>query len=281
MFAGRVKIFASAHPEAPTQKEGVAIVLNKKIVSADNTTCREIVPGRALQLTMPWRGGEVRQILCVYALTSDGVAERKAFFVKLRDFYENNPEVPKPHLMAGDFNNVEDQIDRIPVAEAARDASVDELDNLKCALGLMERDGWRATYPSGRDYTFQRKCGDRVQMSRLDRIYVTADLMRWAREWASVPVGVKTDHSMVSVLLTAPNEPEVGKGRPLFPLHLLKDKTLAKKMKESGHSAIRELKNIQQMGRTHERNPQTVLSNLKKEWMSEAREREKRIVPKL
>lgn len=105
--------------------------------------------------------------------------------------------------------------------------------------------------------------------------------MKWMREWCIEPVGVKTDHNLVSVLMTTPSAPVVGKGRPVFPLHLLKDKKLTKLMKQEGLSAIQELNDLEHVPRTPERNAQTVLMKLKNNWMTIARKYEKTIVPKL
>ncbi|OJT08964.1 Transposon TX1 uncharacterized 149 kDa protein [Trametes pubescens] len=276
-----IKIFHSPHPDAPTQKEGVAVVLNRKIINADDARMAVVVPGRAIQLSLPWRGSETRHLLCIYAPTSAGVAERRAFYQEVREYYRMRPNSPKPDLMAGDFNNVEDALDRSPATEDAVDASVEDLDDLKTALGLMMIDGWRAVHPETRDFTFQRGTGEARTMSRLDRIYVTRDLARWAREWKIEPVGVRTDHNMVSVMLTAPTDPEVGKGRPVFPLHLLRDRRLAAKMKAKGIEALKKLEDIARDGRTQALNPQTVLCELKKDWMLMARQREKETVPKL
>lgn len=281
MFANRIKIFASPHPVSPTQKEGVAVVLNKKIINADGAKMTEIIPGRAIQLSLPWRGGDVRELLCVYAPTTEGVAERRAFFQNLRDYYRARPAMRRPDLMAGDFNNVEDALDRSPATEGAVDGSVQDLDDLKCELGLMLVDGWRATYPDSREYTFHRDAGGIRSLSRLDRIYVSAETARWTREWRIEPVGVRTDHSMVSVLLTTPNAPEMGKGRPVFPLHLLRDRKLADGMKRRGVEVVQQIEEIARNGRTDACNPQTVLCSLKKDWLDMARRREKETVPKL
>ncbi len=80
MFARNVKIFISANPEAPTQREGVAIVLNCRYLNAAEATATTIVPGRAIQVSLPGPGGDVRHLLCMYAPTSNGVEERKFFF---------------------------------------------------------------------------------------------------------------------------------------------------------------------------------------------------------
>ncbi|OJT01797.1 Transposon TX1 uncharacterized 149 kDa protein [Trametes pubescens] len=281
MFAGRIRIYASEHPTAPTQREGVAVVLNKKLISAKNACSREIVKGRAIQISVPWRGGDVRHILCVYAPTTAGTQERKEFFDEVRQFYAEHQTCPKPHVMAGDFNNVEDALDRFPIPGEARDASVEALDELKSALGLMMVDGWRTTNPTETNYTFHREAGGKTTMSRLDRIYIKQSELRWAREWKIDPVGIKTDHSLVSVMLTTPSTPEVGKGRPVFPLFLLKDKKLKAKMKTRGLQAIKELEEVARQGRSEEKNAQTILQAMKQDWMSEARKRERGVTPTL
>ncbi|OJT14670.1 Transposon TX1 uncharacterized 149 kDa protein [Trametes pubescens] len=280
MFAKRIRIFHSKHTSAPSQKEGVAIVLNKKIISDSGAKAVEIVPGRAIQLTLQWRGGDVRNLLCVYAPTSEGYRERCEFFKAVTECYRLRPTLPRPHLMAGDFNNVEDAIDRAPMTGQS-DPSTGDLDTLKRELGLMMSDGWRVTNPEKRDFTFHRGSGDAVTMSRLDRIYVTDGIMPWARDWAIVEPGVRTDHSLASVLLTTPNAPAVGKGRPVFPLHLLKDKKLTSQMKLCGQQAAQELRWCTETGRTEEVNPQTILRALKHDWLKMARTREKQTVPQL
>ncbi|KAI0324864.1 DNase I-like protein, partial [Cubamyces sp. BRFM 1775] len=279
MYAGNIRIFHSAHPHAPTQREGVAIVLNRKLVSDEGARMIVVIPGRAIQLTTKTRG-EPRHVLCVYAPTSEGVAERRDFFEQVARFYETHPNVPTPHLVAGDFNNVEDMIDRLPMTEVL-DSSVASLDRLKMALGVMLVDGWRRTYPDKRDYTFHRGSGEEATMARLDRIYVKPDVFDYARQWTITQPGVKSDHLLVSVQLTTPNAPEAGPGRPVFPLSLLKHKKLAKKMKTRGLEAETELAQMERTGvRSEDRNPQTILCNLKSDWMRMAREYERATVPK-
>ncbi|KAI0324832.1 DNase I-like protein [Cubamyces sp. BRFM 1775] len=268
MYAGNIKIFHSAHPLTPTQKEGVAIVLNKKLVSDVNAKMAVMIPGRAIQLATSTRG-ETRNILCVYAPTSDGVAERCTFYEQLAQFYENHPNVPTPQLMAGDFNNI-------------IDSSVTSLDNLKITLGVMLVDGWRRTYPDERDYSFHRGTGEAATMARLDRIYVRPEVFDFVRAWRITQPGVKTDHLLVSVQLATPDTPEAGPGRPVIPLALLKHKKLAKKMKTRGLEAEADLAQMEASGqRTEEKNPQTILCSMKMDWMKMAREHERATIPKL
>ncbi|KAH9856441.1 Endonuclease/exonuclease/phosphatase, partial [Lenzites betulinus] len=281
MYADKLKIYYSQHESAPTQKEGVAIVVNKKLVSAEGARRVEVIPGRAIQLELGWRGGERRNMLCIYAPTTEGAAERARFFREVADFYEKNESEKRPDLVAGDFNNVEDALDRVPAPNDTNDPSVAALDELKRKLNLTMADGWRTTHPTVKNYTFQRGTGEARTMARLDRIYVRTNQMRWTREWTIQPVGIRTDHNMVTVTLTTPSSPETGKGRPVFPMHLLKDKTLAKRMKERGEEARSEIEAIQREGRTENRNPQITLQALKTDWLAMARKREVETTPKM
>ncbi len=281
MFAKRVKIFHSAHAAAPTQKEGVAVVLNSRYVNTAEASAEEIIPGRAIQVSLSCLGGNRRNILCIYAPTSAGITERSRFFEEIRTFYEARPSLPKPHLVAGDFNNIEDSIDRLPINESP-DRSVIALDELKISLGLMVADGWRATYPTTREYSFHRGSGREATFSRLDRIYVTPGVFDSAREWKISESGVKTDHSLISVQLTEAQAPEIGPGRPVFPISLLKDKPLTRHIKAIGLEAISALNRLSQHNqRTETENPQTILHNFKLNMMREARKREREVVPKL
>ena len=207
LYKKKMRIFISEHPSSPTTKEGVAIVLNKAIVNTREAKMTEIIPGRAIQVAVPANRGEEINVLCIYAPTSDGVEERRNFYAKVAEYYETHRETSRPHLMAGDFNNTEDALDRIPMSNP--DASIGELDDLKATLRMMMCDGWRATYPTGRAYTFQRN----ANASRLDRIYVTRDTFETAREWEIRIPDVRTDHRMVSVVITSAAAPKVGKGR--------------------------------------------------------------------
>ncbi|KAI0750102.1 Endonuclease/exonuclease/phosphatase, partial [Daedaleopsis nitida] len=281
MFAHKIKIYYSEHPERPTQKEGVAIVVNRRMLKTADVTDTVIVAGRALQLSVPWHGRCPLNVLCVYAPTSDGESARREFFEETQRFYEQNPRTARPNVMAGDFNNIEDGIDRIP-AKLASDRSVEAMDSLKISMGLMAVDGWRATYPDSKAYTFQRGSGSSATLSRLDRIYVDQQTFQSAREWKIHEGGVRSDHSMVSVQLSRPDAPVMGRGRPVFPTSMIKDRKLAGQMKKAGLEAVSEIVRMSQSGvRTEESNPQMVLTRLKTRWMKLARDREKETVPRL
>ncbi|RPD55590.1 DNase I-like protein, partial [Lentinus tigrinus ALCF2SS1-7] len=275
--SSKLKIFFSAHPERARQRDGVAIVINKRLLTpATGTMATTIVPGKAIHLSIPWQQSKKLHLLCVYAPSESDTA-RQSFFRTIKTYYEMNTHMPRPDLMAGDFNNVEDVLDRIPVRESIED-SVSELDTLKSLLRLKLTDGWRATFPTTKGYTFQR----RTALSRLDRIYVTENLFRTARGWRIIEPDFRSDHSMVQVDLTCVHSPEMGRGRPVFPTHLLKDKKLAKQLKERGIRAETEIQQLLTSGsRSEGVNAQVILRDLKADWMKLAREREREVVPRL
>ncbi|KAJ6545700.1 hypothetical protein B0H19DRAFT_1267083 [Mycena capillaripes] len=62
-------------------------------------------------------------------------------------------------------------------------------------------------------------------MSRIDRILVSPKLMKNCHKWEiSAAAGKLTDHRLVSVCISAPGAPYIGKGRWAMPLFLLYDK---------------------------------------------------------
>ncbi|EJF59961.1 DNase I-like protein, partial [Dichomitus squalens LYAD-421 SS1] len=282
LYEKSLKIFSSAHPSAPGQKEGVAILINKRMVSSEGATATAIVEGRALHVTLKCAGDDRLHVLCIYAPTSDGVEERCRFFNEVRSFYERHREFPKPDIMAGDFNNVEDAIDRLPINESP-DRSVEDLDKLKLSLQLMLTDGWRETHPTDRGYTFHRGRDNNATLSRLDRMYTREAVFRLARDWIIMESGIKTDHRMMTVQLTTATAPSVGHGRPIFPLSIIKDRKLAKAMKDRGMVTMSHLDKIERgiAPRSECNNPQRLLADMKNDWMKMARDREKEVVPKL
>ncbi|KAI1783678.1 Endonuclease/exonuclease/phosphatase, partial [Ganoderma leucocontextum] len=281
MYGRKMRIFFSSHSTQPTQKEGVAIVVNPRLVNMKDITTKIISPGRAIQVSLQHHDRSATRILCLYAPTSDGDEECRLFFHEIRELYETQRSLPKPTLIAGDFNNVEDPIDRLP-AHAPADPSVPALDELKDSLRLMTADGWCFTFPDKRDYTFHRGTGPDATFSRLDRIYTSEELYTRAREWRIEQSGVKTDHAMVMVDIWAPGAPNTGHGRPVFPAHLVHNRTLTQQMKKRGREAIAELEDLTERGaRSEAENPQIILSRLKRDWMKMARDLERRTVPKL
>src|SRR5229473_2827867 len=131
--------------------------------------------------------------------------------------------------MLGDFNLVEDALDRLPSHEDAP-GPVSKLDSFKSKIHLQ--DGWRTFNPTGREFSFlQHSTG---AQSRIDRIYTTKEVASSATNWEIMRTAINTDHKMVSVSVVNAGTPFIGRGRWTMPLFLLKDKSLSRDIQEMG-----------------------------------------------
>ncbi|KAL1740806.1 hypothetical protein HDZ31DRAFT_21630, partial [Schizophyllum fasciatum] len=163
------------------------------------------------------------------------------------------------------------------------DPSVEELDNLKIELGLKLTDGWRATYPDSLQYTFVRRTAENgEQLARLDRIYCSEAVFRTARQWQIDEAPLKTDHSVVSVMMTSEKSPDIGKGRWRLPEYLITDRKMLICYKKCGLDAQAALQKMEAQGtRTEQENPQTILARFKSEVVEKAKEKQRALVPSL
>ncbi|KAI4519172.1 DNase I-like protein, partial [Schizophyllum commune Loenen D] len=280
MYGRNLKIINSVLPENPTQSSGVAFVLNKRYVNTDNVDVYEIIPGRALLIRLRWHGNDEMSFLTIYA-PSDGASDRRAFFKRVNDYFEEHPNTPKPHVMAGDFNMTEEGLDVAPVPRSVGESSMEEFDRLKIALNLKHVDGWRATYPDRREYTHYGNTPNGPRASRIDRIYTNEPTFFTAREWKIEDPAMRSDHRMVSVLITNEDAPKVGHGRWRMPTYILQDKKLKEYTKERGIIAMNSLKDLMGGGiRSNEHNAQYILAEFKADVARYARERQRAVVPR-
>jgi len=160
------------------------------------------VGGRALLLTLELNERRKLKVLAIYA--PNDPRENRDFWNELKEFFEENPN-KKPDLMAGDFNMVEDSLDRLP-SHSDQGGTTEALDDLKQLLGV--EDGWRNTYPQTIAFTYLQSNGLKSQ-SRIDRIYSKPHITTTAREWKISATGLPhADHKMVSVQIVDENAPQ-------------------------------------------------------------------------
>ena len=273
-FYGRMEIKNSSDPDHPNAK-GVAFVLNKQKTAWKEALVTEIIPGRAIRLEIPWQEARIN-ILAIYAPNSP--AENAEFWETLHNkWVQENP--PLPDIVLGDFNLVEEMIDRLP-AHADAHGAVDKLREFKALLGLS--DGWRRTNPMEKAYSFTQEATQ--SRSRIDRIYVTQPMYKNSWNWQIDQTAIRTDHHLVSVEFANPGAPFIGKGRWSIPLRLLKNRKVIKEIKEIGmtfEKKIDEAKTQPPDRRTFDKNPQVLFADFKIEIASFAREFAKTETPKL
>ncbi|KAJ7136378.1 Endonuclease/exonuclease/phosphatase, partial [Mycena crocata] len=269
LFGKRLQVFASIDPASP-QAKGVAIVINKEISNIIGIKTKEVIPGRALHLTIPWHGESELTILAVYAPNDAG--ENARFL----DLLETKTQgLHKPDILLGDFNMVEDGIDRMPHHKDPRSVT-DAMRNIKAKWGLQ--DGWRQTNPDDKGYTFLQSATE--SQSRIDRILVTEGIFKHSSDWTIESPGIHSDHQLVSMKYSDPKIPFIGKGRWVLPLHLLKDKTVMNKVYALGKEMEARLENTKN-NRTEDENPQVIFKKFKDEITHAFRDRAKVLIPKM
>ncbi|KAJ8507935.1 hypothetical protein ONZ45_g9748 [Pleurotus djamor] len=277
-FDRRMLVCASGDPERPSQRAGIAIILNRGLLEVEEAPLREIVPGRAASVEFKIHNNEKIRVLGVYAPNDPN--DNAEFWKKILDYYENNPR-DEPDIILGDFNMVEESIDRFP-AHGDKEAATAALDDLKFYLSM--KDGWRNTYPTTRAFTFfqDRKRDDtNAVMSRIDRVYMKEETLKQAREWLIEPSGLEnTDHYRVSVYISTAEAPEIGEGRWTIPPRVLKDKTFRKDVEKTIQDSHRILRAIGEQ-RSDDNNPQLVLHKCKTTILQHARDRDKLLVPEI
>ncbi|EPS93001.1 hypothetical protein FOMPIDRAFT_1097224, partial [Fomitopsis schrenkii] len=274
LYGRRLHVVNSPDPDTPTLARGVAIILNRELVDTSAVTSTHIVPGRAILTTTNWHAGKSLTILNVYA--PNAASENTSFWETLERKFTTG-RLRKPDIVAGDFNLVEESVDRLPM----RDSPNVPLTALKSLLSSLKvHDGWRLSNPAAKEYTYPQRGGH--LRSRLDRIYASDELLQRSVTWDITVTGVPTDHCLVTAQLTSAKSPHIGKGRWAMPTHLLLDHELIKQITALG---ARELESAEESSegasRTEEVNPQTVLHRFKTQVRVMAQKRLKQKVPKL
>ncbi|KAI0089038.1 Endonuclease/exonuclease/phosphatase, partial [Irpex rosettiformis] len=275
LFGKRIQIFHSEPASGASNSKGVAFVINKERLHIEGISAESVVPGRAQLLTLKWHKKVLLRILNVYA--PNNIDENAQFWEDLEEEWNNNDR-PLPHIMMGDFNVVEDAIDRFP-SRTDSPRATDSLQSLYSTLGLV--DGWRERYPTTKSYTYmQKNC---KAMSRLDRIYLTETHMQAATEWNKSTIEcLNTDHLMVSVSISDREIPFIGKGRWTIPKAVLLDSSFLKDLKKEGSKLMDQLKGITPETRSSSRNAQTLFNAFKHEIIiPKAHDLAKKMIPKI
>ena len=109
LYGTRMKILFSQGDNH--RAAGVAFVLNKNLAIHRGTIIHDIIPGRALLISIPWHANLMLTILNIYA--PNAPSDNEKFWKDLQLAFNTNP-FPYSDILLGDFNVVEDAIDRLP-----------------------------------------------------------------------------------------------------------------------------------------------------------------------
>ncbi|KAF9049006.1 Endonuclease/exonuclease/phosphatase [Panaeolus papilionaceus] len=253
----RIHILNSIDPNQVNAK-GVAIVMNKHRTRWCETTSTELIPGRAIIAKIPWKNNDTLNILAIYA--PNDTESQIQFWEKLFKIIEEE-NVGKPDLMLGDFNLVENKIDRDPPNQDPL-AAIEELQCFRTEHDLQ--DVWRNENPGELSFTYmQFQNTTRKSQSRIDRIYLNGENAKMCYNWKCKHSGIPNDHKLIMVRLENPGMPHIGKGRWAMPHFVLQNKELLNEIKMIGENKLKELLKAQSEERLTEINPQQMHQEFK------------------
>lgn len=275
-FKKNLTIMTSAHPTNPRATCGVAFVINKKLITPEETSVHELNPGRAMQLKVRWLGNCSTTILNTY--TPNDRKAHAEFWAKT-NIERCAHRLPKPAFTLGDFNVMEDMIDRCPPKHDNQTA-VNALKEIKQEWNI--HDTWRRNNPTEKAFTYCARTQTGMTQARLDRGYVASDIEQSTFDWEIKETAVPTDHLMISVRYAPREAPYIGTGRWTAPLHLLKNEKLIEKINAKGVELQTEMTRAR-LERTDrkETNPQTQWETFKQEIKKTIKEVEKELHHKL
>ncbi|KAF9553474.1 hypothetical protein CPC08DRAFT_737937 [Agrocybe pediades] len=116
----------------------------------------------------------------------------------------NDHRLARPDIVLGDMNFVKDAIDRLP------------------------------THPD--PAPILESFNDFKQQLNLDRIYISPTLLTKSQNWDSSATAILTDHKLVSVQVSNPATPAMGRGRWMIPLFALKKRKVIQEIERLGRA---------------------------------------------
>lgn len=227
-----MEIFNSPNPINPTSTAGVAFVINKELVNIRASTTTKLIPGCALALILEWHNDQCLTILNVYA--PNAPHQHPEFWNTISSAL--NLHSLRPEILLGNFNLVEDAIDRTP-AHKDPETAVRSLRDLREELNVLNT--WHNDNPTTRQYTFSNS---NHSHSQIDRIYTLPQLAHSLYNWEVKITPIPTDHKLVSVRFAPPRTPYVRSGRWTWLLGLLTDQPLLQSITALGMELQHSLK---------------------------------------
>lgn len=225
VFDKRMMILNSEVPANPTASAGIAFMLNKEKLDIKDATVKVLIPGRATFLRLEWQREEPLHLINIYAPTD--LRAHPEFWKELEEQW-CRLNLPTPTFMLGDFNLTEDPLDRAPTRTDYEPAVAALRD---CRQALNVQDSWREAHPTDQCFSYTSATNS---LSRIDRIYTQPEASQFLYDWSIEASQVLTDHKVLLVKYAPADAPFIGKGRWLWPLGLLHDKELVKRITTLG-----------------------------------------------
>jgi exonuclease III len=223
-FKKNLIILNLMHPDTPQATAGMSFIINKQLVEPEKIEMSELIPGRAAMLKMKWLKSCSAILLNIYALNNRG--EHMNFWAKIM-MERWAKHLPIPDLTMGNFNVMEDAIDRMPP----------NLDDKSVIAALREvrhtwdiRDTWCQANLTENAFMYKAQMWGKQIQAQLDCIYVSKKAEPCMFDWDIMKTAILTDHTMVSICFAPKDALQMGKGRWPLPLSLLNNDKLLEKL---------------------------------------------------
>ena len=200
-----------------TSSGGIMFIVGEGTGDPQKTHFRCFEQGRTGMLSLDY-GDQELKIVNVY-MPNDKPQQKETLTNLRRELRNHVDTTDSELLMVGDWNFVEDKIDRSPQHDDDRRVT-HEMTKLKATLDLI--DGWRRANPSTRSFTWEGSHGTERKkiFSRIDRIYTSLKTWELTNEYKIISCDI-SDHDGVSVNIRNASEPDIGKGEPKLNLNIL------------------------------------------------------------
>ena len=196
---------------------GVTFILQRALIAPEKIQTHVLWPGRALMIKLSWASVKEKMILNIYIPINR--SQHKDFWEHIEQERQRK-RLPKPDFIFGDFNVIEDAIDRAPASENESTMTV-ALRNVRLAWGIQDQ--WRHDNPNKRAFIHHHIREGSYKFARLDRIYTKRNLANCLYEWKICEPTAPTDHSLVSVKFAPKDSHLIGKGCWTCPVKAMED----------------------------------------------------------
>ncbi|KIN95505.1 hypothetical protein M404DRAFT_65300, partial [Pisolithus tinctorius Marx 270] len=190
--------------EAENRSAGTAFALNKDLLKNKKLEHTIIIPRRAARLKIKITDEQTLDLINIYSPNELG--EKHLFWLTLKNKINQVDDWENP-IILGDFNFVENPIDRLP-AHADDATTINTFKEIKETLHLI--DGWRAQNPQDRMYTYKKQ--NPTALARLDRIYINIEQTDNYQHWEVAEHCNLSDHHLVITEMTPLHMPLIGLG---------------------------------------------------------------------
>jgi exonuclease III len=257
-FGNCFELLYSSDPERPRSKAGVAFLINKALIPTNITKLHTLVPGRAITIKLKWHDTNNLTLTNIYAPIRK---DRQPNFWAQVETTRRVKHLPRPDFLLGDFNIVEDAIDRAPAKHDDRVAT-DTLRDIRLSWEIQDQ--WRHTHPTENLYTYRYQKNGEMRLSRLDRIYSARKHAREIFDWRAGPPETPTDHWLISLKYAPKDAPLIGSGRWTWHLPALEEKHLIEVIIKKGKELEEKLDQLERAPADRETtNPQTLWDSFK------------------